>query len=205
MVGWSKRNIMWASVWCCIALCVHGVSSKASSTVMKRLSLGSLTARADVVIQGQVTHTGQQWVKTAEGPVPFQVAHIQVSRWIKGSPKDSAERITVMERAYGEGPHMTQPLGAATYRFGEEVFAFLSSRPGADHAFKTVAMGQGKFSLVQGTMGGDSMAVQQVQELGFIDGQGVVEFAPSHETAVPRVPVERLIAQVRLWVGDSTQ
>ncbi|HMY57422.1 MAG TPA: hypothetical protein PKL17_15415 [Pseudomonadota bacterium] len=131
-----------------IALCcgllwgaVAVIPSNASATVMTKLSLADMTARAEHVLLGRVEQIRSRMLPGHDGLIVTEV-QIRCTRSIRGQKEGALVQVRHLGGSVGELGQKV--FGEASYQVGEEVVLFLEPREGALYA---VGMAQGKMHV----------------------------------------------------------
>jgi len=140
-----------------LLLCAAG--STFASVVM-RLSDQQLTARADVIVSGQVTRIQSMW--NPEHTSIYSYITVSVEEHLAGGLNTS--EISFRELGGQVGGTRAWINGAPSFRTGEDVLLFLSQ--GKDGVLHTTGLFQGKFSLVWDTLRGSRRAQRDFSHAG---------------------------------------
>lgn len=154
------------------------VAAPASATTMVELSEQELTYVADLVVEAEVEvveaerESGAIWINS--------VATLRITRILKGEGIEG-DRVHVREWGGTIDGETTQVPSAPVYTQGERVLVFLEMERRPDGVWRTLGMGQGKFTLIEEVDTGRDVLLPRVQTTG-------IEF---DERAVPLPAVRR--------------
>lgn len=122
-----------------------GVGSTARASVLTKLSLADMTARAEHVFWGRVERLESKFVKGHDGVIITEV-QIRCQRSIRGAKEGSL--VTVRHLGGTVGELGQKVFGEASYQVGEEVVLLAELREGSLYA---VGMAQGKLHIDRST------------------------------------------------------
>ncbi|MFW6051315.1 MAG: hypothetical protein ACODAU_09085 [Myxococcota bacterium] len=167
----------------------------ARATVMVEVPIEEMARQADGIVHGRVTRTGTRMVVRDGSLDPHTLVWIRVDRWLAGS---GGGEVVVRELGgVGEVTALGRD-GAPRYEAGEEVVAFLEPHAGG---MRTLAMAQGKFTVVRGRPDEPARVRRDLRGIGFarFDAKGTtVEDAPRH----PTMPFDELVRVIELARGQ---
>lgn len=118
-----------------------GVGSTARASVLTKLSLADMTARAEHVFWGRVERLESKFVNGHDGVIITEV-QIRCQRSIRGAKEGSL--VTVRHLGGTVGELGQKVFGEASYQVGEEVVLLAEMREGSLYA---VGMAQGKLHI----------------------------------------------------------
>lgn len=122
-----------------------GVGSTARASVLTKLSLADMTARAEHVFWGRVERLESKFVQGHDGVIITEV-QIRCQRSIRGAKEGSL--VTVRHLGGTVGELGQKVFGEASYQVGEEVVLLAELREGSLYA---VGMAQGKLHIDRST------------------------------------------------------
>jgi hypothetical protein len=134
-----------------------------SATTMIRLSTEELTVTSELVVEAVVSSVESRFRE--DHRYVYTYVALDVERTLKGSAPSSA---VVLEELGGSanGMNVTVP-GSPVFEVGERVIVFLEPKEGSEF-FRTVAMAQGKFSIVDDVAtGGRHLTRPEIIEASF--------------------------------------
>lgn len=120
---------------------VAAIPSSGSATVMTKLSLEDMTARADQVLMGRVEQVSSRMLPGHDGLIVTEV-QIRCTRSIRGTKEGALVQVRHLGGTVGELGQKV--FGEASYQVGEDVVLLAESREGALYA---VGMAQGKLHI----------------------------------------------------------
>lgn len=122
-----------------------GVGSTARASVLTKLSLADMTARAEHVFWGRVERLESKFVQGHDGVIITEV-QIRCQRSIRGAKEGSL--VTVRHLGGTVGELGQKVFGEASYQVGEEVVLLAEPREGFLYS---VGMAQGKLHIDRST------------------------------------------------------
>lgn len=164
------------------------------ATTMIRFSTEELTVTSELVAEGTVTEIDSRF--HTEHEYIYTYVTIDVAQVLKGSSTSSS---IVLEELGGtaNGMHVRVP-GAPEFEVGERVIVFTEWKDNTGH-YRTVAMAQGKFSVVEDDATGRLHVVRpEVIESSFAaadDGS----LDSTIDPATGRRDYEQFVATVKAW------
>jgi len=179
-----RSKVSQIAVLCGTLLGSQGLGiSVAQASVLTKLSLSDMTARAEQVLVGRVERVDS---KLAPGHDGFIITEVQIrcNRSIRGVKEGALLTVRHLGGAVGELGQKV--FGEASYQVGEEVVLLAELREGALYS---VGMAQGKLHIDRST------GTPRVQ----VNLAGAELLAPTGTDAIPTaqgVPLEVLIGQL---------
>ena len=118
-----------------------GMPQTARASVLVKLSLSEMTARAEHVLVGRVEKVTSQFVTGQDGMIWTEV-YIRCARSIRGVREGEVLKVRHLGGTVGELGQKV--FGEASYRMGEEVLILAEEREGT---YFSIGMAQGKFHV----------------------------------------------------------
>lgn len=140
-----KRSAKMLVAVLCGALLWPSVESTARASVLTKLSLAEMTARAEQVLVGRVERIDSKFVQGHDGVIITEV-QIRCQRSIRGAKEGAL--VTVRHLGGVVGELGQKVFGEASYQVGEEVVLLAEPREGALYS---VGMAQGKLHIDRST------------------------------------------------------
>ena len=170
------------------------VAGAAQATIVKQLTLGEMSKRADLIVRGQVVRKSASW--NPEHTRIYTVSEIRVDESLKGGL--AAGTVVPVRQLGGELDGLVQSVaGNATFQPDEEVIVFLDKDDTLPWSY-VIGMAQGKYTVSHA--GGADAVVRDLHDLALVrPGPAGILGAPIEPSAAVVLPpsLETFNADVR--------